>query len=36
MGTPVRRVKRKRWLIPAAAHNFDIRIVLAFDIDIVD
>jgi hypothetical protein len=36
MGISARRVKRKRWLIPAAEHNFDIRTAAAFDIDIVD
>ena len=36
MGAPARRVKGTRWLIPAAEHNFDIRIAAAFDIEIVD
>ena len=36
MGAPVRRVKEKRWLIPAAEHDFDICIAAAFDIEIVD
>jgi hypothetical protein len=36
MGTSAGRVKGKRWLIPAAAHNFDIRMAAAFDIEIVD
>ena len=36
MGTSARGVKRKRWLIPAVVHNFDIRLAAAFDIYIVD
>ena len=36
MGAAVRRVKGKRWLIPAAGNNFDIRVAGAFDIEIVD
>jgi hypothetical protein len=36
MGTSAGRVKRKRWLIPDAAHNFDIRLAAAFDIEIID
>jgi hypothetical protein len=36
MGAAVRRVKGKRWLTPAAAYNFDIRLAGAFDIEIVD
>jgi hypothetical protein len=36
MGALARRVKEKRWLIPAAAQNFDIRTTAAFDIEIVD
>src|SRR6478609_6402149 len=33
MGAAVRRVKGKRWLIPAAGHNFDICVAAAFDIE---
>ena len=36
MGAAVRRVKGKRWLIPAGENNFDICCVGAFDIEIVD
>ena len=36
MGTSACRVKQKRWLIPVAAHNFDICSAVTFDIDIVD
>jgi hypothetical protein len=36
MRAALRRVKRKRWLIPAAGNNFDICCVGAFDIEIVD